>query len=528
LEIVNAYTAVVTTTTTTKTKTTKTQTTKTQTTKTQTSSKMLAVLPMCSTYVVLISSQYFKDAHGIFGNSEKMICTNDAEVHFAKNVIPFVVSKGELNIERVPSRDAQVQALMSSTSSSSTIVCAMGTLTELHTWFGKLKNKMLADYGDDIDAGRLAHIMPWARSQVIDASNIMEVHAGAPQRLFRVITLDHVLMTSSLKDVNLDMSDSVYNKGIGKGVASILDSVFTNNDILAATTFYTQHMEERFAPLTIDRIREASRRIVAKGSLESNDVEVGRSSRSILEQFRGDDREGPSLTVEPPSNVKGFLEFRQTNRVTRKTFTMPSSEIMPRVFLKPGDRVQLAHQARSDENGMYVAVTSTTLVSDPVRDDDDVDHQETKMNVMNRPVKPRDGACITESRIMNKVHCESAYDAFGREKPSGPDIWDKPCEKNTDCPFFQANKTYPNYRGGCINGYCELPLGLKRASYRKYYDSPESFPLCHGCPGGSGDDGTATSEKQRNCCTSQGINPNYAFELDAYERLYALRHSKSS
>ena len=58
-------------------------------------------------------------------------------------------------------------------------------------------------------------------------------------------------------------------------------------------------------------------------------------------------------------------------------------------------------------------------------------------------------------------------------------VWDKPCEKNTDCPFFKSNRNYDNERGGCINGYCEMPINVKRRGYQ-YYDSSEP-PFCHNC-----------------------------------------------
>lgn len=118
--------------------------------------------------------------------------------------------------------------------------------------------------------------------------------------------------------------------------------------------------------------------------------------------------------------------------------------------------------------------------------------------------------CVTDSTIKNKYACESARDAFGRPKPGGADVWDAPCKNNTDCPFFQANTNHKNYRGGCISGYCEMPLGVQRVGYRKYARDESSYPLCHGC------DDTVTAQKQ--CCASQQPSPNYAFELDQFER----------
>ncbi len=469
--------------------------------------RVLAVLPMCNTHIILISSSYMKIN---MLKEQVIVCTNEAESYFARKVIPFVASSPKpVRVEMVGSRDAQVQALSSIKVEQSVVICAMGTLSQLHGWFGSLKNKMLLEYGDSVDVSRLAHVMPWARMQVVDAANIMQVHTGAPQRLFRVISLDHIISI---------VHENASTKPL---VAALLSSLFSNNEILAATTFYVQHLgESAFAPLVIDMIREASLKIVERGAVDSNDLSVGRPSRTILEQFADDQTQHnktKNVTLKPNDNVTGFLEFHPD--LITKTFTLPSSQIMPRVILQAGDQVHLLNQRRDDENGMYIAVSPTILLSSSSSSHDNTDdHIKNETNVKTAKIKPtpRDGTCITEPRIMNKMQCESAYDAFGRDKPNGPDIWDKPCVKNVDCPFFQANKTYPNYRGGCINGYCELPLGLQRASYRKYYLGEDSFPLCHGC--GSDDH---DPDIQRKCCDMQGANPNYAFELDAYERLYS-------
>ena len=40
-------------------------------------------------------------------------------------------------------------------------------------------------------------------------------------------------------------------------------------------------------------------------------------------------------------------------------------------------------------------------------------------------------------------------------------LWDKPCNNNNECPFYKKNKNYINNRGGCVNGYCEMPKNIK-------------------------------------------------------------------
>ena len=86
--------------------------------------------------------------------------------------------------------------------------------------------------------------------------------------------------------------------------------------------------------------------------------------------------------------------------------------------------------------------------------------------------------------------------------------WDNRCVEDEECPFYLKNKNYPNTRGGCINGYCEFPIGLKRISYKKYYEviNENNYPRCEGC-----DDDNIL------CCEQQGADhdnfrgPNYIF-----------------
>jgi hypothetical protein len=87
--------------------------------------------------------------------------------------------------------------------------------------------------------------------------------------------------------------------------------------------------------------------------------------------------------------------------------------------------------------------------------------------------------------------------------------WDSRCVENEECPFYLKNKNYPNTRGGCINGYCEFPIGLKRISYTKYYDviNENNYPRCEGC----------ADTDNIFCCDEQGVDndnfkgPNYIF-----------------
>lgn len=97
-------------------------------------------------------------------------------------------------------------------------------------------------------------------------------------------------------------------------------------------------------------------------------------------------------------------------------------------------------------------------------------------------------------------------------------IWDAPCKKDDDCPFFQANKNYPNTRGKCLaDGTCELPLNMRGLGFKKYDTKEQYKPLCHNCPSIKDCVGLECSM----CCDLQKEQkkvPDYAFSNDKEER----------
>ena len=87
--------------------------------------------------------------------------------------------------------------------------------------------------------------------------------------------------------------------------------------------------------------------------------------------------------------------------------------------------------------------------------------------------------CYGDIQNLNKQLCNMPYDPFGNIKKKET-IWDKPCEKNEDCPFYGKNKHHQIDRGKCVDKYCELPVGVRRISYRKYDDVDSvNKPFCH-------------------------------------------------
>ena len=98
-------------------------------------------------------------------------------------------------------------------------------------------------------------------------------------------------------------------------------------------------------------------------------------------------------------------------------------------------------------------------------------------------------------------------------------VWDKQCESNDECPFFQANKNYPNDFGGCLEGKCEMPVGMRVIGGTKV--SKVGSPYCYNCdkvmkPG-------STFKEQGRCCSDQLKNksfksPDFMFERDKQVR----------
>lgn len=122
--------------------------------------------------------------------------------------------------------------------------------------------------------------------------------------------------------------------------------------------------------------------------------------------------------------------------------------------------------------------------------------------------------CVGMEEIHSNALCKSPYDVYG-EKKKEPTLVDKACVNDSDCPFYKSNKNYPNNRGGCMkDGTCEMPIGVKRLGYTKYFDQP----FCYQCQ----------NSNDRFCCESQEAqvirkqtrlkSPDYAFSNDREDR----------
>jgi hypothetical protein len=123
--------------------------------------------------------------------------------------------------------------------------------------------------------------------------------------------------------------------------------------------------------------------------------------------------------------------------------------------------------------------------------------------------KKKDYKCYGKD-ANNKLECETLYDRDGI-KLNSVGVWDYPCLTDKECPYFMANKNYPNTFGKCVNGSCELPLGVTGISPHNYLNADKA--ICYNC----------MNNNTINCCNEQMNNvkfksPDYKFKNDEEER----------
>jgi len=121
----------------------------------------------------------------------------------------------------------------------------------------------------------------------------------------------------------------------------------------------------------------------------------------------------------------------------------------------------------------------------------------------------------------SRESCESGTDPYGRPKAYG--VYDKPCDKNEECPFYKLNKNYDNEFGKCIEGKCQLPLNMENVGYHYFKKSKNNKPLCYNCFSKEFNLDNVLDD----CCTEQYDSdkfpflnsPDYAFDSDQLNRM---------
>lgn len=403
----------------------------------------------------------------------------------------------------------------------------------------KLINRIPIDFKidflqyDGYDVNKLKFFIPFAKIQSHDLS----VYFKSFQDKYSVkgcISLDIVLVGSS----NLEANDN-----LGLELNTMLVKLGNYDVVNFYLMFFASFKHTSFYVNTMNKHVQT------------------RNNLPILEQF---EQGIVTFDIATNKNIDGFYDAANNKLIV-------NTNNIDGIPLSLNTRVLLRSQTRDEENGRYFVVhtdkNSTLLqkrliwdVIQPVVKDgiielsgsdkingmkiEDIDKTDfifvSRINKVGKLEKDRKGRfivrlvdnivenptndpryeCYNQQQIKSRGLCESSYDASGK-KPKKSMSWDRRCESNEECPFYQANKNYKNYFGGCIDGYCQMPLGVKSISYRKY--DTNNKPFCYNC----------RNRMDPFCCEEQKvknkypdlISPDYAFPLDQHERMQQLRKS---
>lgn len=322
------------------------------------------------------------------------------------------------------------------------------------------------DYAEEVDMQKLFVLLPYAYKTVFDFSLVFQQLKGKRITLKSIISFDAIVVANK----------KIQMLNVQQDVLEIVK--FLNTP--AKTNFYQMFMPTLF--ISRDLARQHDNFIQQRDGLQ------------ILEQFTQQSKL-PSITCT--SNVHGFYN------VIRKKFTVFDNKIEG-VELAIGMIVIMKHQDKPYENGQYIV--------QHVDDTFSILHQS--FPGMNTTAKPYSFVCYGDQSIKSKALCDSAFDELGDVKRKQT-YWDRPCITDIECPFFQANKNYQNYRGGCVDGRCEMPIGVQSVSFRKY--DTKSRPVCHRCK--DINNPYCCDEQKQQSLYPALKSPDYAFEIDYFERL---------
>ena len=328
----------------------------------------------------------------------------------------------------------------------------------------KILNTMkiqVIDYADSINMTQLAVVIPYALKTTHDLSLIFPQLKGKRSVIKSVISFD-VLIVGDI---------SLFDSNVEDDVVLLLTHLNSPTKI----NYYAM-----FLP-TFDISQQYARNF--------NSYIGNRGNLQILEQFQQ-----PLLPrAVSTSNVKGFYDH------DAGYFHLHGRHVQ-NIELIDGMMVILTSQDRDYENGTY-RVESINKETSLLRRKSQPQEQNSTHSYI----------CYGDTSIQSKALCESSFDEQGFRKRK-PTVWDRPCKSDIECPFFQANKNYNNYRGGCIDGQCEMPIGVKALSFQKY--DVTSKPFCYNCV-----NSPFCCEQQKNKTLYPHLkSPDYAFELDFFER----------
>lgn len=352
----------------------------------------------------------------------------------------------------------------------------------------------------------------------------------------------------------------------------IMDCICAH-DLIRIPASLMYRVQEPLQALSVDLAESMDRQSLACNNLHARFFLYTRQMQDILRRKNEAITEGfspvarPSTVLEPDDDVPVKVQAAYGGAV--RLLELPLLELNG-IPLRRGDRVALTQQNRPSENGYYIVLETTpmrAILADKVPLTMDSDVRLLISDDGCHTVAPRHGPyikalhdlqCRDGDQVylaqkgwhgtvagrgqyvqmscgnqatpidLNKFHpkalcfengkisahwvvqelCEDVRDAMGRAKEPG--IWDRPCEIDAECPFFNSNRMYDNKRGGCLaSGYCEMPLGMQHTSYR----TATGKPMCHGCK----------QDHDVHCCYRDGklLHNTVAFTGDGREVLAA-------
>lgn len=363
------------------------------------------------------------------------------------------------------------------------------------------------DYINNIMDGqeKIKYILPFSKMCVFDANNELSVFKSSSS-MYHVICFEELIYTKANPKTD-------FNKDIVGMLLDYYKNKYNSTDY-KSLNLYRKLGYDVYEPFD---------------SKDSNDLhDTTKNSKP------------PSIEVNPLKNID--LELVNTSRYLIKEFVVPSLFI-DGIKMRKNDKVILTNQSSEFENGKYVV---TELMNDSlkmingvvvnwtdndmkivkVNNDDKEDVQIISIDKKNKDIEPLlntidqlyihisgnvnmygdfigqndkhvlfsmynyeqrfaknnyDYQCIGDPKPQTKEHCEHKFDLFGKEIDKNErNVWDRRCLSDAECPFFEKNNK--SYRGGCNNGYCEMPLGVKALGFRKYESSINSYPFCQDCP----------------------------------------------
>ena len=341
-------------------------------------------------------------------------------------------------------------------------------------------------FNEDIDYHKLAAVLPGARVRLIDDD------------LGYALFFDMIMCGTRSFEMTLDAStklQAALSHILRENTnADVLNYYSIRYDMFAATARYMQKFNTKIRARASNRLQ-------------------------ILEEFgdekKEEEEEGGVPTIVANRSVAGFYESAQ------ETLSVldPAAAALALGGLAPnasvvGWIVNLGHQAREEENGVYRVEHVDPGTSEPGR---------RLMRLRKLAGSPGSRTGEAGGGGEDNPLEDPRYDCYGRPEIKSMAeclhkrlVWDRRCSANAECPFYQKNANYPNYGGGCIDGMCQAPLGVARTSYRTF--DPDSKPYCHGCPA-----------SDPACCDSQRPRPDYMFALDEFDRrLHAAAAAKEA